>query len=539
MDMRKLHLFTLTAGMLCYLGAGAQNATGTQPLPKPKPPVQQQGGAPQRPTPPAPQGQRHTPPGAAAQQPQGVLKPGPKAGPLLDSVALSKEPVFTGMDEASKNPSKVYKLVLFGEVKIPDGLEKFSNLQVLELTGPPPQRPMMPQQRGDMPDDVPPPPMPMMPPAMPNGKGSEITPGILTLVNLTELHIHNYGITKVPAEIAKLGNLKVLDLNSNPVNSLPETIAQLKSLRELRLDDAMMPSLPAGITGLTNLRILEVGVNAIPEIKSLTDLYITSRNPNLPTGLEKLPNLRLVCIASAMLQPAAIKDITTKLQNVKEISIPNAFMKWEDFAEFGKLRMLQSLEVSGVFATKTMGHVTGFDGLKTLKIMNVYGQSEQDFRNLYQMILSLPSKPALTIKYRKSCEEFFTGQKEISLYINDPKITPESLLPLQPRGLILGSAFTMLPSKILNLPNLQELDISKMQCRDYNELPATLSKMRGLKKLTISSDALRFLMPAVNEMKSLDVLTIKATTTVGPQGDGRDKAMLYKSLPRTKIVFID
>ena len=537
MDMKKLHLFVLTAGMLSYIGAGAQNASGSQPMPKPKPPVNQNahGGA-RQPNP-------HTPPapGTAAPRPS-ALKPGAPAGKLLDSVTLSKEPVFTAMDEASKTPAKVYKLVLLGDNKIPDGLEKFSNLQVLEIDGPAPQRPMMPQQRPDMPDDVPPPPMPMAPPAMPNGKGADITQGILSLPNLTELHLHNMGITKIPVDINKLANLKVLDLNTNPINTIPESIGSMKSLKELRLNDAMVPTLPASMSGMS-LTIFETGANAIPEIKSLRELYLNNRNPNMPTGLDKLTNLNKLVIESSMVQSTTITEIVTKLPNIKEVGIPNAFMKYEDFSEFGKMNRLEKLEISGLFAGKTAMHPGGFGALKSLKVWNVYGQKDEDYRLVYQMLVTMPGKPALTLKYRKSCEELLKGQRDLTLYLNDNKTTLDAIMSLQPRGLIIGPAFTSLPTEMMAVGSLQELDLTKMQLKDYNQLGSALQKARGLKKLSISSDALRFILPALNDLKGLDELTVKNSSSMagapaGP-GESREKENLYKTLPRTKISFVD
>jgi Leucine-rich repeat (LRR) protein len=307
MNMKKLHLFTLAIGLLSCVGAEAQNASGAQPLPKPKPPVRQSA--------PNPGSSRNpnTPPAPGQANPKAVgLKPGAPAGKLLDSIALSKEPYFTDLQEAAKNPTKVYKLVLSGDNNIPNGLEKYSNLQYLEINGPAPQRPMMPGQRADMPDDVPPPPMPMAPPAIPNGKGSEIGAGLLSLGNLTELHLHNLGIKEIPFEISKLTNLKVLDLNGNPVNKFPESISTIKGLKAFYVNDGMAQTLPASMTSMTNLTILETGINSIPEIKSLRELILNNRNPNLPAGIEKLVNLRKIVILSSMMpNNSAVRCLTS------------------------------------------------------------------------------------------------------------------------------------------------------------------------------------------------------------------------------------
>ena len=536
MNMKKLHLFIFTAGMLSYIGAGAQNASGSQPMPKPQ--MNQNAPGQRQPNP-------HTPPAPGSHAPanQTAMKPGAPAGKLLDSVALSKEPVFTAIDEAMKSPAKVYKLILSGDGKIPDGIQKLSNLQYLEINGPEPQRPMMPQMRADMPDDVPPPPMPMAPPSMPAGKGAEIGEGVLSLANLTELHLHNLGISKIPADINKLTNLKVLDLNSNAINTIPESISAMKSLKELRLNDAMVQALPAGMSSM-GIVIFETGANAIPELKNLRELYLNNRNPNLPSGLDKLTNLAKIVVESSMVQSTTVKDIVGKLPNIREVDFPNAFMKYEDFTEFGKLPRLEKLEISGLLTGKSgTPRPMGFGAIKSLKVWNVYGQKDEDYRNIYQVLTSMPGRPSLTIKYRKICEDFLKGQKDLYLYVTDTKITIESMMALQPRGLIFGAAFKTLPSELLTVGSLQDLDLSRMQLRDYNQLGSALQKARTLRRLAIPSDALRFIIPSLNELKGLDELVIKSSTNMGgapsAPADGREKSNLYKMLPKTKIIFQD
>ncbi|MCU0427661.1 MAG: leucine-rich repeat domain-containing protein [Candidatus Kapabacteria bacterium] len=103
---------------------------------------------------------------------------------LLDDVTLSKEKEFTSLEEALKNPAKVYKLDLShnGLAEFPIDILKLPNLQSLNLSN----------------------------------NGIEAIPGdIGKLPKLQRLNLATNGLKKLPAEIASLKHLKALDLSQN------------------------------------------------------------------------------------------------------------------------------------------------------------------------------------------------------------------------------------------------------------------------------------------------------------------------------------
>lgn len=103
---------------------------------------------------------------------------------LLDDATLSKEKEYTSLDEALKNPTKVYKLDLShnGLAEFPLDVLKFPNLQSLNLSN----------------------------------NGIESIPSNITkLSKLQRLNLATNGLKKLPAEIASLKNLKILDVSQN------------------------------------------------------------------------------------------------------------------------------------------------------------------------------------------------------------------------------------------------------------------------------------------------------------------------------------
>ncbi|MCS6809266.1 MAG: leucine-rich repeat domain-containing protein [Bacteroidota bacterium] len=103
---------------------------------------------------------------------------------ILDDKALEKEKEYTSLDEALKNPQKVYKLDLShsGLVEFPLEILKLPNLQRLNLSH--------------------------------NGLES-IPPSIAQLTKLQHLNLSTNGLKKLPAEIAGLKHLKSLDISQN------------------------------------------------------------------------------------------------------------------------------------------------------------------------------------------------------------------------------------------------------------------------------------------------------------------------------------
>lgn len=173
----------------------------------------------------------------------------------LDSIQSEK--VFVDLDEALKNPERVYKLDL-------------SN-QTLKLS---------------LPDTI----------------WSNFT-------NLQYLSLKNDHLKQLPPGLGYLENLKVLDLSGNDFKVLPSTFTNLKNLQELFLNDDKYFNLKKNIptlSALPNLKSLHIesdGLKSLPkEINKLSLLEALYLNNNqfkeIPTELKGLENLKYLDLSN-------------------------------------------------------------------------------------------------------------------------------------------------------------------------------------------------------------------------------------------------
>lgn len=130
-------------------------------------------------------------------------------GKLLNSTALEQEMYYSSLEEALKEPLKVYKLRLHNLTSLPKEIGELKNLQYLNL---------------------------------------EIN-----------------SLTSLPKEIGELKNLQVLNLHYNSLTSLPKEIGNLKDLEGLYLSIGNLTSLPREIKNLKKLQNLNLGGNPISD----------------------------------------------------------------------------------------------------------------------------------------------------------------------------------------------------------------------------------------------------------------------------------
>jgi len=170
---------------------------------------------------------------------------------LLDSLSLSKEPVYTNLEMAIKNPEKVYKLDLH------------------------------------------------------KTKLKEIPKEIFTLTNLQELNLSKNKLTTIPKEIGKLKNLQVLNFSANEIDTVPAEIGQLINIQKLILNQNVINHLPTTIGNLTKMYFLDLWGNNIQEFpKEISklqntlkyiDLRVISIKDNLQEDMVKLlPNTKFL-----------------------------------------------------------------------------------------------------------------------------------------------------------------------------------------------------------------------------------------------------
>jgi len=75
-----------------------------------------------------------------------------------------------------------------------------------------------------------------------------------------------YGITSLPANVAKLEQLEQLDVTGNQLTELPGNLAALQNLRVLRLSDNQLQQFPDTVMRMGNLQELVLRQNRIQEV---------------------------------------------------------------------------------------------------------------------------------------------------------------------------------------------------------------------------------------------------------------------------------
>jgi Leucine-rich repeat (LRR) protein len=130
---------------------------------------------------------------------------------LLDSATLYKQPLFTNLIMAMKNPDKVYRLDLH------------------------------------------------------KTKLKTFPKEIFTFTNLQDLNLSKNKLTSIPKEIGKLKNLQVLNVSANEIDTVPPELGQLVNIRRLILNQNVIDYLPNTIGNLTNMYYLDMWGNNIQE----------------------------------------------------------------------------------------------------------------------------------------------------------------------------------------------------------------------------------------------------------------------------------
>lgn len=148
---------------------------------------------------------------------------------LLDSAALSLEPVFESMEEALKEPDKVIRLHLIKQklTEVPKEVYLFKNLQELDLS---------------------------------KNRIKELPDTIATLTNLQTFNLSKNNLELLPAAIGKLSNLKKLIVNQNSLTALPTAIGDLSNLLVLDLWSNDISFFPDSLADLKKLRYMDLQV---------------------------------------------------------------------------------------------------------------------------------------------------------------------------------------------------------------------------------------------------------------------------------------
>ena len=149
-----------------------------------------------------------------------------KAQPLSEE-ALKRQPVFTSLEEALKNPESVYRLKL--KIKadsLPEEVFQLTNLQEFTAT---------------------------------RCKLNVLNQNIGKLTHLEYLNVMGNRLVRLPETLGNLVNLKTLVICRNLIEALPESIGNLKKLTYIDAWENPLYVFPESITELQNtLKVIDL-----------------------------------------------------------------------------------------------------------------------------------------------------------------------------------------------------------------------------------------------------------------------------------------
>ncbi|WP_298120708.1 leucine-rich repeat domain-containing protein [Flavobacterium sp.] len=180
---------------------------------------------------------------------------------------IETEKEFTTLNDALKNPEKVFRLNLSNQdISISsEQWLRFVNLEYLKLK---------------------------------NDHLKEIPIAITKIKSLKTIDLSGNDFTNLPEEFSNLTNLEEIYLNDENNMNLPKTLsilAKLPKLKSLHLENDNISKLPNEILSFKNLENLYLNQNnfkKIPEIQTLDHLkYLDLKDNNIKPELQDMKNL--------------------------------------------------------------------------------------------------------------------------------------------------------------------------------------------------------------------------------------------------------
>lgn len=173
----------------------------------------------------------------------------------------NKHKEYTSLEEALKNPEKVYNLNLSNQknVVVPkEAWAKFTNLETLSFKNDDLKE--IPQEIGDLPN--------LKVLDLSGNDFTDLPQSLRKLNHLEELYLNeeknlflnpNNPVLNLPL------NLKILHLENDDLKKLPKEIYELKKLEQLFLNDNNFNEIPKEMNSLKKLKQLDFHNNKIPQ----------------------------------------------------------------------------------------------------------------------------------------------------------------------------------------------------------------------------------------------------------------------------------
>jgi Leucine-rich repeat (LRR) protein/class 3 adenylate cyclase len=411
----------------------------------------------------------------------------------LDSLLLSEQTEYSNLEEATANPSKVYRLNLSQAnlTTFPEEILQFGNLQVLYLGSHLTSEGFF--EKG-------------------NNQIKTIPASINKLKNLQKLHLDDNLLETLPETIGDLKYLEYLSANHNKLKTLPASIGKLQKLKILVLYENRLETLPESIGNLANLQEIYLHKNKLKQLPDfifkLTNLEDVSLSDNqiqtLPTDIGNLKKLKTLALANNQLKrlPTTVGELV-ELQNVNLAGNQLAYLP-ETIENWG---LLTDLDLSENQLRNLPPSITNLAGLEELRLgsnqLKRLPEKLSGWVSLKRLSLTQNQFTQLTDSIGK-----LSALETIELSQNQLTSLPESLTTITSlQSLSVNqNRLTSLPESIGNLTNLKSIFAEQNQLQ---KLPASLEKLQSLRNLYIAQNPLQNIaIPLLKHIESSDWLML-------------------------------
>lgn len=357
--------------------------------------------------------------------------------------------------------------------------------------------------------------------------------------NTLEVDLSDQDISMLSGEFFKNAhNLRKLNLSENRLQALSEKIDNLTSLETLDLSENMLRGLPESFGNLSKLKVLNLNENSLeslPEsfgnLPNLDTLIIAEDGEEMPRLLPEsfayLPNLRVLKAAGDGLErlPKEIRQLP-KLEEI-DIRVEDE----QGVAAFYELCHIPTLKVLKISRVNTVPREIG--NLKNLKELHL---SSSDIYRLPQEISKLQHLEKLVLEnadfdvFPEAIRLLGKQLKFLSIKENEQYLTlPEwlgELTALEELCLQYNREGVALPASLSKLKNLKKLDLS---WNNLLELPEVVTELSNLEELDLGGNELGSLPQSFEKLQQLKKLDIGGNPVEAQEADWR------KKLPHTKF----
>ncbi|KAL2622070.1 hypothetical protein R1flu_002275 [Riccia fluitans] len=289
-------------------------------------------------------------------------------------------------------------------------------------------------------------------------------------------------------------SLQCIDLAAPHLEVLPESLCSLEVLRELRLGCPQLKKLPEDFGTLSNLQKLELvechTLKQLPDslckLKKLQTLRILSLQPcnleELPQHLGRLENLKNLTLWCSRGRLGSLPDSLCELKSLQKLVLDAGFEMVPN--SIGNLKNLTELEVFSDELRELPHSLGELENLETLSVeVREFSDSQGELENLETLSLRVER-----VRFEISPIHFI-NLKNLQIL----KISIEGVTRLPP--VIFG-----------NLGRLQRLGVS---CRNLQELPSTMGRLKELQELNIYSDSVEVLPDSFLDLPALQSLRLR------------------------------